>query len=58
MLFNVGLLYFLIAGVQKVSDHGTIGPRKYYEFPQKKFPPERKIRLYIVKIEVKEKELF
>jgi hypothetical protein len=28
--------------VEKVLDHRTIGPRKFFEFPVKIFPQERK----------------
>ena len=38
----------LKAGVEKVSDHGTIGPRKSFEFPENISP--RKKKKIVVKI--------
>jgi hypothetical protein len=32
-----------LSGVEKVSDHGTIGPRKYFEFPENISPRKKKI---------------
>jgi hypothetical protein len=29
--------------VEKVSDHGTIGPRKFFEFPENISPRKKKI---------------
>jgi hypothetical protein len=30
-------------GVEKVSDHGTIGPRKFFEFPENISPRKKNI---------------
>jgi hypothetical protein len=39
--------YMEASGVEKVSDHGTIGPRKFFEFPENISPRKKNI---IVKI--------
>jgi hypothetical protein len=48
-VYNYGHCYYnnTVAGVEKVSDHRTIGPRKCFEFPENISPRKKNI---IVKI--------